>query len=229
MLRDWIEAIRERLNAAFGPRAQQLGARVGTVVGPYAQQLRRQIDPYLEQGRSRFQKLEPRERFLVQMAALLIGVLAVYNFVYSPIVNMSDDLQQKIVQRRVDLLEVRRLATTYLELKADLTQAEHHTVPLSRDFALFSVVESAMTKSFGRDKIASIVPDQPRKVSDNLTEFSVKLSLSNVTLQQVVDALYGLSTLPVPVGVDDLHIQRRTPDTHSFDVNMTCVALAKNG
>ena len=229
MLREWFETILERISALIGPPARELRNRVATLIGPYAQQLQAQIDPYLQQARSRFQKLEPREKILVQVAALLVGVLAVYNFVYLPIIDSSQDLQQKIVERRVDLLQVRRLATTYTELKADLAQAEHHTVPLSRDFALFSVVESAMTKSFGRDKIASIVPDQPRKVSDNLTEFSVKLSLSNVTLQQVVDALYGLSTLPVPVGVDDLHIQRRTPDTHSFDVNMTCVALAKNG
>ena len=236
MLRDWLEtiqqrigAIMERIGALVGPPVRDLTARAGTLVAPYARQVRTQIDPYLQQGRSRFQKLEPRERLLVQIAAALLGVLAVYNFVYLPIVNISGDLQEKIAQRRLDLMEVRRLASTYTELKSDLAQAEHHTVPLSRDFALFSVVESAMTKSFGRDKIASIVPDPPRKVSDNFTEFSVKLSLSNVTLQQVVDALYGISTLPVPVGVDDLHIQRRTPDTHSFDVNMTCVALARNG
>ncbi|HUA34282.1 MAG TPA: type II secretion system protein GspM [Candidatus Binataceae bacterium] len=229
MLRDWFDSVRERISAIVGPPLRAATNRVGILVAPYARQAGAQIKPYYDQARSRFQKLEPRERLLVQIAAGLVGALAVYNFVYLPIVNIGDDLQQKIIQRRVDLIQVRHLAMTYIDLKADLAQAEHHTVPLSRDFALFSVVETAMTKSFGRDKIAAIVPDPPRKVSDSFTEFSVKLSLSNVTLQQVVDALYGISSLPVPVGIDDLHIQRRTPDTHSFDVNMTCVALARNG
>ena len=228
-LRDWFETVLERVSAIVGPPLRDLTNRAGTFIAPYARQAGDQIKPYYDQARSRFQKLEPREKILVQVAAGLLGILAVYNFVYLPIVNIGDDLQQRIIQRRVDLMQVRRLAMTYTDLKADLAQAEHHTVPLSKDFALFSVVESAMTKSFGRDKIASIVPDPPRKVSDNFTEFSVKLSLSNVTLQQVVNALYGISSLPVPVGIDDLHIQRRSPDTHSFDVNMTCVALARNG
>jgi hypothetical protein len=229
MLREWFEMIVDRVSALTGPPLRSLQARLTVLLAPYAKQVRVQVDPYIQQGRLRYQKLEPRERMLVQVAALLLGVLATYNFVYSPIIELSDDLQQKIVQRRLDLMEVRRLATTYVELKADVAQAEHRTVPLSRDFALFSVIEGAMTKSFGRDKIASIVPDPPRKVSDSFTEFSVKLSLSNVTLQQVVDALYGISSLSVPVGVDDLHIERRSPDNHSFDVNMTCTALARNG
>src|SRR5262249_50299233 len=150
--------------AIVGPPLRQLIARVGLLIAPYARRAQQYIDPYLEQGRSRIQKLEPRERILLQGAAVLIGALAVYNFVYLPILGLNESLQQKIIQRRVDLTMVHRLATTYVELKSDLAQAEHHTVPMSHDFALFSVVEGAMTKSFGRDKIASIVPDPPRKV-----------------------------------------------------------------
>jgi hypothetical protein len=54
------------------------------------------------------------------------------------------------------------------------------------------------------------------------------LKLANVNLAQLVDALYGINTLPMPIGVSTIHIQRRTPDTHSYDVDLTCVALTKN-
>jgi hypothetical protein len=56
----------------------------------------------------------------------------------------------------------------------------------------------------------------------------VQLKLANLNLAQLVDALYGINSLSVPIGVSTIRIQRRTPDTHSYDVDLTCVALAKN-
>jgi type II secretory pathway component PulM len=229
MLRDFFENLLERVRAIVAPLARQVVSRAGPVISPYARQVRARVDPYIEQGRARYQKLEPRERVLVQIAAVLVGALIVYNFVYLPIIGIGTSLQDKIAERQHDLVDVRRLVATYSALKTDVATAERRTVPLSRDFSLFSVIEGAMTKSVGHDKIASIAPGTDRKVSDNFTEYSVQLKLNNVSLQQVVDALYSISNLPVPVGVDNLHIARRTPDTHSFDVDLECVALARNG
>jgi len=213
MLRDWIDNLR---------------ARVADLIRPYLKQAATRVDPLIAQARGRYQKLEPRERVLVHIAGGLVGVLLIYNLIYLPIVDLSAGLQNKIVQRQQDLAEVRRLAGTYAQLKADLAAAERHTVPLGKDFSLFSVVEGAMTRSVGRDKIGSITPGADRKLSDGFTEYSVQLKLANVTLAQLVDALYGISSLSMPVGVSTIRIQRRTQDTHSYDVDLTCVALAKN-
>ncbi len=229
MLRDLFESMMERIRTIVVPLARRGVSSAATFIGPYARQVRTRVDPYIEQGRARYQKLEPRERLLVQVAAALVGVLVVYNFVYLPIIGIGTTLQDKIAQRQRDLVDVRRLVATYSALTTDVATAEKRTVPLSRDFSLFSIIEGAMTKSVGHDKIASIAPGTDRKVSDNFTEFSVQLKLNNVSLQQVVDALYSISNLPVPVGIDNLHIARRTPDTHAFDVDLECVALARNG
>src|SRR5579863_2808989 len=145
-----------------------------------------------------------------------------------PIVDLSSGLDAKIVQRQNDLVQVRRLAANYAQLKADLANAERHTVPLGKDFSLFSVVEASMTKSVGREKIGSIAPGSDRKLSDGFTEYSVQLKLANINLAQLVDALYGINSLSMPIGVSNIRIQRRTQDTHSYDVDLTCVALAKN-
>ena len=213
MLREWIESFRARLEDLIRPYLKQAAARV---------------DPMLAQARLRYLKLEPRERLLVQVAGGLLGIFLIYNLIYLPIVDLSSGLQDRIVQRQNDLAEVRRLAATYAQLKADLASAERHTVPLGKDFSLFSVIEASMTKSVGRQKIGSIAPGQDRKLSDGFTEYSVQLKLANVSLAQLVDALYGINSLPMPIGVSTIRIQRRTQDTHSYDVDLTCVALAKN-
>ncbi len=213
MLREWIDNLRARLMDSLRPYLKQAAARV---------------DPWLVQARGRYQKLEPRERILVQIAAGLVGVFLIYNLIYLPIVDLGSGLQEKIVQRQHDLVEVRRLAGTYAQLKSDLANAERRTVPLGKDFSLFSIVEASMTKSVGRDKIGSIAPGSDRKLTDGFTEYSVQLKLDNVNLAQLVDALYGINSLPMPIGVSNIRIQRRTQDTHSYDVDLTCVALAKN-
>jgi type II secretory pathway component PulM len=213
MLREWIESFRARLE---------------DLIRPYLKQAAGRIDPMLAQARLRYLKLEPRERILVQVAGGLLGIFLIYNLIYLPIVDLSSGLQDRIVQRQNDLAEVRRLAATYAQLKADLASAERHTVPLGKDFSLFSVIEASMTKSVGRQKIGSIAPGQDRKLTDGFTEYSVQLKLANVSLAQLVDALYGINSLPMPIGVSTIRIQRRTQDTHSYDVDLTCVALAKN-
>jgi type II secretory pathway component PulM len=213
MLREWIDNLRARMMDLLRPRLKQLATL---------------IDPYVAQARSRYQKLEPRERILVQIAGGLLAIFLIYNLIYTPIVDLSSGLEDKIAQRQQDLAEVRRLAGTYAQLKVNLAKAEQRTVPSGKDFSLFSVIEASMTKSVGRDKIGSITPGSDRKLSDGFTEFSVQLKLANVNLAQLVDALYGINSLPMPIGVSTIRIQRRTPDTHSYDVDLTCVALAKN-
>jgi type II secretory pathway component PulM len=212
-LREWFDSLRER---------------VMDLLRPYLKLAAERVDPLIAQGRGRYEKLEPRERVLVQIAAVLLGIFLAYNLIYTPIVDLSSGLGDKIVQRQRDLAEVRRLAATYAQLKTDLATAEKHTVPLGKDFSLFSVVEASMTKSVGRAKIGSITPGSDRKLTDGFTEYSVQLKLDNVSLAQVVDALYGINSLSMPIGVSNIRIQRRTQDTHSYDVDLTCVALAKN-
>src|SRR5271155_1756628 len=213
MLRDWFDNLRERVMDLLGPILKQGAARV---------------DPILGQARGRYQKIETRERVPAQIAAALVGVFLIYNLIYMPIVDLSSGLQDKIAQRQQDLIDIRRLAGTYAQVKSDLANAERHTVPLGKDFSLFSVIEDSMTKAVGRDKIGSITPGSDRKLTDGFTEYSVQLKLANVNLAQLVDALYGINSLPMPIGVSTIHIQRRPQDTHSYDVDLTCVALAKN-
>ena len=140
MLRDSLDNLRARSAETLGPSIQRVGAR---------------IDPLIGQARGRYQKLEPRERLLVRIGAVVLGIFLLYNLIYVPIVDLSSGLEDKIAQRQHDLAQVRRLAGTYAQLKSDLVAAEHHTVP-GKDFSLFSVVEDSLTRSVGRDKIGSI-------------------------------------------------------------------------
>jgi len=196
---------------------------------PYINRVRRALHPWYVQGRSRYDKLESRERVLVNIAAVVFSVFLFYNLFYSPIVDWQESLRNTVETRRRQMSEIHRLVDRYMRRKADLAQAERNTVPADKSFSLFSVVEKSFTQSVGREKIGSITPNTDRNLSDGFIQHSVDLKLQNISLSQLVDALYGVKTLPVPVAVSDIRIKRRNEDKHSYDVDLTCVALAKNG
>jgi hypothetical protein len=207
---------------------EQLRHRIADFLEPQVRSLRVRIDPVIAQARARYQKLERRERLLVQAAAGLVAIFLVYNLILMPVVDYVDGLDEQIAAREHDLAGIQRLVATYAMVKADLNAAQHDTVPGGRTFSLFSVVEASFSKTLGHEKIASITPEADKKLPDGLVQYSVQLKLSDVSLTQIVDSLYAVRTLGVPVGIANIHIQRRSPNTHSFDVDLTCVALGHN-
>ena len=210
-----IEQLRNRIAEIFAPLA------------PYVAQAREAAGPYLAQAQARYQKLEPRERLLVRVAGAVFGLFMVYSFVYGPIMAWRDAIDTSLETRRRETGQVQQLVETYLERKKALHDAERNTVPIGKDFSLFSVIEKSLTSSVGHDKIASITPAPDRKLSDGFVQYSVDLKLQNVNLNQIVDALYGVKSIAAPVAVSSMRVTRRSNDTHTYDVDMTCIALAK--
>jgi hypothetical protein len=223
-----LREIMDRLRDLMGRIREPIGARIGVVLGPQIARLRAAVDPYLNQLRAHYNRLEPREKLLVRIGGGLLAIFLAYNLIYLPTVDLRAGLSDRVADRQRELVEVRAMTRTYLRLESELAVARKRTVPGSKDFSLFSVVEKALSDSVGRDKLGSITPGVDRKVADGMVEYSVDLQLTNLSLPQLIDALYGLQTLPVPVGVSTIHIKRRFQDPHSYDVDMTCVALAKN-
>ncbi len=166
---------------------------------------------------------------LVKIAGAVVTLFLAYNLIYSPISNWRDSLDTTLETRHRELGEVQHLVETYLERKKQLQAAERNTVPIGKDFSLFSVIEKSLTTSVGHDKIASITPGADRKLSDGFIQYSVDLKLQNVSLGQIVDAwCYGVKTLSAPVAVSNMHVTRRLQDSHTYDVEMTCIALGKS-
>jgi type II secretory pathway component PulM len=207
---------------------RKLLAQLLRPLAPYRERVGDAISPAVGQLQSRYHKLEPREKMLVKIAGAVVTLFLAYNLIYSPISNWRDSLDTTLETRHRELGEVQHLVDTYLQRKKELQAAERNTVPMGKDFSLFSVIEGSLTKTVGHDKIAAINPDADRKLSDGFVQYSVDLKLQNVSLGQIVDALYGVKTLSAPVAVSNMHVTRRLQDSHTYDVEMTCIALGKS-
>lgn len=205
---------------------QRLRERARTAAGAWYRRTAAQLEPAYAKARTRYQKLEPREKLLVRVAASLLLMLALYNLVYLPVQAVRQGFADEIISRQTELLEVRRLAASYARLKSEESAAQSRTVPGGKDFSLFSVIEGTLTLSVGRDKIGAITPSD-RRISDDLVQYSVDLKLTDVSLAQLVDTFYGLDNLSVPVTITRVNIKRRFQNLHSYDVELNCAALGK--
>lgn len=205
----------------------QLWAQLRSRLGEYSNPLRQRLRPAYGQLRARYLKLEARERLLVRIAAGLLLLFLFYNLVYLPFTNYREEIATQIADKRFELQSVHKQALDYARLRNRLSLAERRTVAGGKDFSLFSVLEGPLSRQVGREKIVSITPSQ-RNISGDLVQYTLALKLAGVNLDQIVDALYGMNTVGVPVTVTSLSIKKSPQNAHSFDVDLTCAALGKN-
>jgi len=201
--------------------------RLLSAIDSYVQRVRQKIDPAWASASEWYEKREPREKVLLQVLGVIVVLLLGYNLIYSPAVSLRADLADRVVERRQDLIAVRGMMRTYDRLQAGLAESEKHTVP-GKNFSLFSALEQALTNSVGREKIGAISPAD-HSVPGGFIQYTANVKLNSISLAQIVDTLYAVQTLAVPVTVSNLQIHEHAQDSHSYDVDISCIALGRNG
>jgi type II secretory pathway component PulM len=225
-----LSELLRRIGGAFATLFGWLAAlavvrAMAAAIDRLAQPVIRMLTPAYRGGQAWYQKREPHERLLLKAAGAILGVLILYNFIYTPVIGLQGGMQDRVAARQRELVRVRGLMTSYNRLNSELAEAEKGTVA-DKNFSLFSVIEQTLNRTVGRGKIGSITPSD-RAVNGGFEQHVVELKLNGLTLPQIVDTLYGVQSLAVPVTVANLHIRQRTQDSYSYDVDMTCMALGR--
>ena len=88
----------------------------------------------------------------------------------------------------------------------------------------FTVLEGLATSTFGRDKLAAINP-AGHETYEGVTQETIELKLSGVSLQDVVALLYKMDTAGSTLRCTNLTIKKRYKDPYTFDVTLTAIAL----
>jgi len=158
----------------------------------------------------------------------LVILLFIYNLIYLPVRGWRDELVERVAARQQQLTLLRGMMRNYERLRVELASTQRRTVPGGKDPALFSVLEMTLTNSIGRAKIGSITPSE-HQVPGGFEQYTVDVKLSEISLPQIVDTLYNLQSLNVPITIPNLQIHQHARDSHSYDVDLTCMALGKAG
>jgi hypothetical protein len=203
-------------------------SRLKAACQPYLVAVRETLAPYYRQAVEWYEKREPREKLLLRVLAGVVAVLSIYNLVYVPASAWRNGLAEQVTARQRQLIRIRGMMRNYQRLRLELATTQKRTVPVGKDPALFSVLEMTLTNSVGRAKIGSITPSE-HQVPGGFEQYTVDVKLNEIALPQIVDTLYSLQSLNVPITISGFQIHQHERDSHTFDVDLTCMALGKSG
>ena len=209
-------------------RVAAVWSRLRSACEPYTVRAREAFAPYWQQAAQWYEKREPREKVLLHVLGGIATLLFIYNAVYLPARGWRDDLAERVAARQRQVIRLRGMMRSSERLHVELASTQKRIVPEGRDPALFSVLEMTLTNSVGRAKIGSITPSE-HQVPGGLEQYIVDVKLNEIALAQMVDTLYSLQTLNVPITISNLQIHQHAQDSHTFDVDLTCMALGKTG
>lgn len=171
-----------------------------------------------------YQRLSPRERLLLGLTSGVVLVLALYSFVWEPLVEGRARLARQIAFKEQQLQEIQRMRVTYMELLSRLEAGKQIIASPEEGFSLFPHIEATVSQVVTRDHIAAMNPDS-KIVGNTYREESVELKLINITLDQLVDMLYRIEKGPQPLRVTKLSVKKRPRDPHQLDVTATVSML----
>ena len=167
-------------------------------------------------------RLSPREQRFVGAAAFVLGGTLLYLLVVDPLWEAEARLRARVAAKERELSEVTTLSRTYRVLRQEVDRSRPAT---STNVSPVAFLESLTSGTVGRDKVTGINPagHEPHAGADQET---VELTLSGVSLRELVELLYKIDTASVPLRTVHLAIKKRYKDPYTCDVTLTALALS---
>jgi type II secretory pathway component PulM len=175
-----------------------------------------------------FGRLAPRERLLLGLAAGVLVILSVYNFVWEPLSTGGEHLARRIALRENELAEMQRQRETYLGLVRQLQANKAAISEGDPNFNLLAYLQNTIAQAVAREHIVSMNPSTKNRGADYVEQL-VEIKLTQVALPQLVDLLYRVEKGEHPLRFSRLQIKKRVNDPHHFEVSATVSLLAAAG
>lgn len=155
---------------------------------------------------------------LILLAGVVCVIIILFYSIVSPFFSRLKRLDEKITEKRNELLEVIELKSQY----GDTSQDTEGSV-LERDVSLLSVIESITSKL--NITVQSFRP-QEADSSPGLKELTAEVKISNVTLKELTDFLYFLEKdNRYSIWIKKFHAKVTFKDPNRLDVDLVMGAL----
>ena len=162
------------------------------------------------------------QRQLIWVAAAVVLLLAVSQWLVRPIIRYKRAMTLGIQQSEKRLQNLNRLARTYSDMRAESTRHEQALRKRQRDFTLFAFLEGLASRDGLRSKIEFMRPSV-KQLSDVHQEEQVEMRLKDVSLSSLVPYLYHVETAPERVRIKRITIRPRKRDPSLLEVNLVIV------
>ena len=173
-----------------------------------------------------YNRLAPRERVLVGVAAISVLAISLYSFVWDPLQTSREQISRRIAAKEKDLSEIQRERDVYLDVKRrlEMNQAGFTT----DNFNLFAYLQGEISQAVSKEHIISMNPSN-KNIGSDYQEEMVEIKLQQLSLPQIVDLVYRVEKGEHPLRFSRLQIKKRFNDIWNFDVSATVSLLKAAG
>jgi type II secretory pathway component PulM len=162
-------------------------------------------------------KRTPRERQMIGIMTVAIGLWLAYWIVVGLILHPIRDTQRAIEDRRVQLGQMLTMQSKYRRIQSQVAELEQR-IRAGQQGNVLSSLETMASEAQIKDRITSMDP-RSTPPNDLYKETVIEVRLANVNLKQLVDYLYRIQSSPVLLKVKRLRAKTRRDDPGYLDVN----------
>ena len=174
----------------------------------------------------RWQQLAPRERIMVLIGGIVIGISLLFVLVVDPLLSTLDRLERQTARKQKDLHELALLSREYVVKQDRLMKAENRLPPSNGRFSLLTFMEEATTSAHVRDRIAGMQP-QVQTLPQGYEETAVDLRLDGVKLPELLALLAAIDHAPYALHVRHLKVRPKFDNPVNLDATLRVLSYAK--
>lgn len=162
------------------------------------------------------------QRQLIWIAATVVVILAVSQWLIRPIFRRRAKLAANIQRSEKRLQELVRLEQLYQKLQGENTQVEKNLRNRKQDFTLFAFLEGLAGRDGVKGQIEFMRPSV-KPLGDLHQEEQVEMRLKGVSLDRLIPYLYHIEAAPEQVRIRRLTIRPQQRDRSQLEVNLVVV------
>ncbi|MBH0193608.1 MAG: hypothetical protein HP492_17940 [Nitrospira sp.] len=174
----------------------------------------------------RWQQLAPRERTIVLIGGIVIGLSLLFVLAVDPLLSTLDRLERQTARKQKDLQELALLSRDYAVKHDRLVKAENRLPPADSRFSLLTFMEEAAATARVRDRIAGMQP-QVQSLPQGYQETAVDLRLDGVQLPELLAFLTAIDQAPYDLRVRHLQIRPKFDNPVNLDATVRVLSYAK--
>lgn len=174
----------------------------------------------------RWQQLSQRERTIVLIGGIVIGLSLIFVLAVDPLLSTLDRLERQTARKQKDLHELALLSREYAEKHDRLTKAESRLPPSDSRFSLLTFMEEATTAARVRDRITGMQP-QVQSLPQGYQETAVDLRLEGVHLPELLALLAAIEQAPYDLQVRHLKVHPKFDNPANLDATVRVLSYAK--
>jgi type II secretory pathway component PulM len=155
-----------------------------------------------------FNKINQRERLILSAAGVLLLLLMIIQWGFSPILDHHAQLGQQLIDAKQDLEEMALLQAEYKQLTVQADQTKAQIGMRDKNFSLLSFLNDTAAQTGLKNKIVNMKPSTSNRNSSSLPTESVEMKLTDVNLEQLLAFLYRVETSPNLVSIRQISITK---------------------